>query len=120
MVKIGKLAKLIGVETHTVRFWEKQFPHITPHLVNGIRYYDDKSVEEFAKIKEMMYDKGMKIAGIQKMVKYGKISDKLQYETSDETHQAPYIDKDKILAKIDIALDIINQFKSKPYKDSLF
>ncbi len=120
MVKIGKLAKLIGVETHTVRFWEKNFPHITPHLINGIRYYDDKNVEEFAKIKEMMYDKGMKIAGIQKMVKYGRISDKLQYEATDQTSQAPSIDKDKILAKIDRALDIINQLKPKPYKDSLF
>jgi DNA-binding transcriptional MerR regulator len=120
MIKIGKLAKLIGVETHTVRFWEKSFPHIIPHLINGIRYYDDKGVEEFTKIKEMMYDKGMKIAGIQRMVKYGRISDKLQYETSDETHQAPSIDKDKILSKIDKALDIIAHLKPKHYKDSLF
>ena len=120
MIKIGKLAKLIGVETHTVRFWEKSFPHIIPHLINGIRYYDDKGVEEFTKIKEMMYDKGMKIAGIQKMVKYGRISDKLQYETTDQASQTSSIDKNKIITKIDKALDIINQIKPKHYKDSLF
>jgi len=74
---IGKVAKFVGVEAHTIRFWQKQFPHIKHHIGAGCRkYYDNESVEQFKEIKRLMYDKGIKLSGIRNMIYRGKIIDK--------------------------------------------
>lgn len=83
---IGKVAKAVGVKEHTVRSWQKFFPHIKFIVGKGDRrYYDDKAIEQFKKIKHLMYIKGFKIAGIQKLIKYGTIKDKGALDdTADE------------------------------------
>ena len=43
--KSGKLS------THTIRFWEKEFKQIKPHIFNGKRrYYDNASIKILKKI----------------------------------------------------------------------
>ena len=43
---IGEVAKEILVNTHTLRFWEKEFKQIRPKILNGNRrYYDVKNIE---------------------------------------------------------------------------
>ncbi len=66
---IGKVAKMVSVAGHTIRFWQQQFPQIKYKLGKGNRkYYTIESVNQFLQIKNLMYEKGMKIAGIQKML----------------------------------------------------
>ena len=57
---IGEVAKLLNLinkkngnlNTHTIRFWEKQFKQIKPKILAGNRrYYDQSSIEVLKKIK---------------------------------------------------------------------
>ena len=59
--KTGKL------NTHTIRFWEKEFNQIKPKIFAGKRrYYDEKTINILKKIKYLLKDKGMTINGVKK------------------------------------------------------
>ena len=56
-----------SLNTHTLRFWEKQFKQIKPKILAGKRrYYDNKSIEVLKKIKFLLKEKGMTIEGVKK------------------------------------------------------
>tara|TARA_Y100000590_G_C14907287_1_gene708728 strand:+ start:92 stop:472 length:381 start_codon:yes stop_codon:yes gene_type:complete len=72
---IGEVAKILNLintntgklNTHTIRFWEKQFKQIKPKIFSGkIRYYDKKSIELLKKIKYLLKENGMTIKGVKK------------------------------------------------------
>ena len=55
------------LNTHTLRFWEKQFKQVKPKILAGKRrYYDNKSIEILKKIKFLLKEKGMTIEGVKK------------------------------------------------------
>ena len=56
-----------SLNTHTLRFWEKQFKQVRPKILAGKRrYYDNKSIEILKKIKFLLKEKGMTIEGVKK------------------------------------------------------
>ena len=72
---IGEVAKLLNLvnqkngklNTHTIRFWEKEFNQIKPKIFSGKRrYYDNKTIEILKKVKFLLKDKGMTINGVKK------------------------------------------------------
>ena len=74
---IGEVAKILNLVdkktgkrlTHTIRFWEKEFKQINPHIFAGNRrYYDDKSIEMLKHIQFLLKDKGMTIKGVKKLL----------------------------------------------------
>ena len=74
---IGEVAKILNlvdkktgkILTHTIRFWEKEFKQINPHIFAGNRrYYDDKSIELLKHIQFLLKDKGMTIKGVKKLL----------------------------------------------------
>jgi len=69
---IGEVAKLLDLinkkngklNTHTIRFWEKQFKQIKPKILTGNRrYYDTATIDVLKKIKFLLKEKGMTING---------------------------------------------------------
>ena len=75
---IGEVAKILNLvdkktgklSTHTIRFWEKEFKEIKPHIFAGKRrYYDDKSIKMLKKIKFLLKNQGMTIKGVKKILK---------------------------------------------------
>ena len=61
--KTGKL------NTHTIRFWEKEFKQIKPKIFAGKRrYYDQKSIKVIKKIKFLLKEKGFTINGVKKFL----------------------------------------------------
>ena len=70
--EVAKILNLINtktgkINTHTLRFWEKQFKQIKPIILAGKRrYYDTKSIELLKQIKFLLKDKGMTIEGVKK------------------------------------------------------
>ena len=69
---IGEVARILGLvnkkkgspNTHTIRFWEKEFKKINPIILTGRRrYYDQKSIEVLKKIKFLLKNQGMTIKG---------------------------------------------------------
>ena len=72
---IGEVAKLLNLvsqktgklNTHTIRFWEKEFRQIRPKIFSGKRrYYDNKTIEILKKIKFLLKERGMTINGAKK------------------------------------------------------
>ena len=75
-VSINEVAKRLSVPAHTLRYWEKQFPTaIRPTTgAGGRRYYRHEVVAKLETIKALLYDRGMTIAGVKKMIHDGELS----------------------------------------------
>ncbi len=68
--RIGDVAELAGVETHVLRFWESEFPQLSPKKTStGQRQYRRKDVEAVLEIKRLLYDDGYTIAGARKALR---------------------------------------------------
>lgn len=67
--RIGELAKLLNVERFVIRFWEKEFLLKATRSQGGQRFYEERDLERFKQIKELLYDKGFTIAGARKQLK---------------------------------------------------
>jgi DNA-binding transcriptional MerR regulator len=112
---IGEVAKILDLvnekkgtlNTHTIRFWEKQFKQIKPNILNGKRrYYSNDTIEVLKKDKYLLKDQGMTINGAKKVLNSSK-SLKLD-ELPNNSINADYSIKNK-LKKIS---DLIKKIKS--------
>ena len=57
------------LQTHTIRFWEKEFKQIKPKILRGNRrYYNKKNIELLLKIKFLLKQQGMTIKGVKKIL----------------------------------------------------
>jgi len=62
-IKTGKL------NTHTIRFWEKEFKQVKPKIFSGRRrYYDNETILILKKIKFLLKEKGLTINGVKKFL----------------------------------------------------
>ena len=113
---IGEVAKILNLvnekkgtlNTHTIRFWEKEFKQIKPKILNGNRrYYNNDTIELFKKVKYLLKDQGMTINGAKKVLNSDK-SLKLD-ELPNNSINANYNIKNKI-KKI---LSLIKEIKKK-------
>jgi DNA-binding transcriptional MerR regulator len=62
--KIGDVARICGVETYVLRFWESQFPQLKPNKSGtGQRLYRRRDVELALRIKTLVHIEGYTLAG---------------------------------------------------------
>src|SRR5580658_4610576 len=62
--KIGEVSDLLGVEPYVLRYWEKEFPVLSPKKSGtGHRLYRRKDVELLLRIKHLLYEKRFTIEG---------------------------------------------------------
>jgi len=65
--KIREVCEIVGVEAHVLRFWETEFPALSPpKSKSGQRTYRPKDIELLLRIKKLLYDEGFTIAGARK------------------------------------------------------
>ncbi len=65
--KIGEVCDLVDVQAHVLRYWETEFPQLTPQKNrSGQRSYRRRDVETALRIKELLYDEMYTIAGARK------------------------------------------------------
>ena len=78
---IGEVAKILNLvnkkkgtlNTHTIRFWEKEFKQIKPNILNSNRrYYNIETIEILKKVKYLLKDQGMTINGVKKILNSNK------------------------------------------------
>ena len=78
---IGEVALILNLvnkkkgtlNTHTIRFWEKEFKQIKPKILNGNRrYYNKETIEVLKKVKYLLKDQGMTIIGVKKVLNANK------------------------------------------------
>ena len=74
---IGEVAQILNLvnkktgnlNTHTIRFWEKEFKQIKPKIFAGKRrYYDKSSILILKKIHFLLKERGMTINGVKKIL----------------------------------------------------
>ena len=62
--KIGEVSELLGVEPYVLRYWESEFPALSPKKSGtGHRLYRRKDVELLLRIKHLLYEKRFTIEG---------------------------------------------------------
>ena len=88
---ISEVAKLLNLinnstgkpNTHTLRYWEKQFTQIKPKIFSGKRrYYDNKSINILKKIKYLLKDQGLTINGVKKYLNNKKLLELDHFQNS--------------------------------------
>ena len=70
--RIGELAHNLNVESFVIRFWEKEFNIKALRSEGGQRFYDEKHLDTFQKIKELLYERKFTIAGAKEALKSEK------------------------------------------------
>jgi DNA-binding transcriptional MerR regulator len=67
--RIGEVCRLLKLEPYVLRFWESEFPTLSPTKgANGRRMYRKKDVEMVVTIKDLLYERGFTIAGARKVL----------------------------------------------------
>ena len=65
--KIGEVCDIVGVQAHVLRYWETEFPQLSPQKNrSGQRSYRRRDVEIALRIKELLYEDMFTIAGAKK------------------------------------------------------
>ena len=110
---IGEVAKILNLKsndkgslpTHVIRFWETQFKQIKPKILNSNRrYYDEKTINLLKKIKFLLKEKGMTIAGAKKILSS-------QDSELDETNNISINTKNILKSKINKMSKIVKDLK---------
>ncbi|MGO9379347.1 MAG: MerR family transcriptional regulator [Dissulfurispiraceae bacterium] len=92
--RIGEASRLIGVETYVLRYWESEFPFLSPRKSkSGQRIYTKKDVDLLLLIKRLLYEERYTIDGVRKRL--GGMMPELETHTmADESpDQAPTREK---------------------------
>src|ERR1700735_4365442 len=68
--RIGEVSQLVGVEPYVLRYWESEFPGLSPKKSNtGQRMFRRKDVELLLNIKQLLYDRKFTIEGAREALK---------------------------------------------------
>ncbi|MEE2654465.1 MAG: MerR family transcriptional regulator [Pseudomonadota bacterium] len=67
---ISEVAAELNLPTHVLRFWETKFVQIKPmKRGGGRRYYRPEDILILRQIRELLYDDGYTIKGVQKLIR---------------------------------------------------
>ena len=117
---IGEVAKILNLinkktgklNTHTIRFWEKEFKQIKPLTLNGNRrYYSEKDVDIIKIIYQLLKKQGYTIPGVKKLLKESsvKLDDDLDLSIKRQNFKSSLKFKAE---KIKVILDKIKKIKN--------
>lgn len=98
--KIGEVSEIAGVPASVLRFWQTEFPRISPKRTpSGQRLYRRNDVELILKIKVLLYEKKFTIQGARQRLKAGG-----RAKASDQA-----LTLDEIYAELQIIRDILSE-----------
>ena len=71
---ISEVAADLNLPQHVLRFWESRFVQVRPlKRGGGRRYYRPEDVQLLRAIRELLYDDGYTIKGVQKLLRGGGV-----------------------------------------------
>ena len=71
--KIGEAAALLNLKTYVLRFWETEFPAITPlRTEKGQRLYTEENLALLERIRFLLHERGLTIEGARKVLNEDK------------------------------------------------
>ena len=76
---ISEVSNDLEVPPHVLRFWETKFPQIKPlKRGGGRRYYRPEDVALLRQIRQLLYNDGYTIKGVQRLIKEGALKNTAQ------------------------------------------
>ncbi len=111
---IGEVAKLLNLvnkkngkyNTHTIRFWEKEFKQIKPKIFAGKRrYYDTKTISIIKRIHFLLKDQGMTINGVKKLL------NNKSFKLDEKQNNSISVDNLNIKTKLKKILNLTKELK---------
>lgn len=67
LYKIGEVCKQADLQPYVLRYWETEFPQLSPNKSGGgQRLYTRRELDIILRIKELLYKEGFTIAGAKK------------------------------------------------------
>ena len=112
---IGEVAKDLNLvnpkngklNTHTIRFWEKEFKQIKPKIFAGKRrYYDKNSIKVLKKIRFLLKEKGLTINGVKKF-----LVNESSFNLDETTNSSINTSKKNLKLKIQKISNLIKEIK---------
>jgi DNA-binding transcriptional MerR regulator len=100
---IGEVARILNLinkkngspNTHTLRYWEKEFKNIKPKILSGRRrYYDEKSIETLKKIKFLLKNQGMTLKGAKKA-----LENSISFDLDDSLNKSINVNKKNLVLR---------------------
>jgi len=72
---IGEVSELCLVKPHVLRYWEQEFPQLSPVKRRGNRrYYQRDDVLVIREIRELLYDQGFTIGGARQQLESEEVN----------------------------------------------
>jgi DNA-binding transcriptional MerR regulator len=109
--RIGQVAKLLGVETHVLRFWESEFPQIKPaRAPSGRRIFHRHDVEILALVRHLLHGQGYTIAGARRRLEElaeSQVASQASQQADQPEAEAPAQDKSRLIGELKDILDIL-------------
>lgn len=100
---ISEVAKMFGVNESLLRYWEKEFPMISPRKAGGnVRQYRKEDIESIRLIYHLVKEKGMTLQGAKQRL---KTSREMTVQTSEVVDRLKQIREE--LVKLRSALDYL-------------
>ena len=114
---IGEVAEILGlvnkkngnINTHTIRYWEKEFKQIKPKIFSGKRrYYDEKNIKLLKKIHFLLKSEGLTIKGVKKLLEKN-----VSYENVENPEkELNLVDKKNIKNKLNKISNLLKEIKN--------
>ena len=82
---IGEISEITGIKQSVLRFWEDQFPELSPVKNKfGHRVYTHNDIQIITTIKKSLYDDGMTIKGaIKQLHRHNDKPDSIKNELTE-------------------------------------
>jgi len=112
---IGEVAKDLNLvnpkngklNTHTIRFWEKEFKQIKPKIFAGKRrYYDENSIKILKKVKYLLKEKGLTINGAKKI-----LLNERSFDLDEISNRSINTKRNNLKAKLEKISNLVKQIK---------
>ena len=80
---ISVAARIVGVETHTLRYYER-IGLLEPYRSKGnVRYYSEADIERLRQIKTLMGDLGINLAGVEVVIRMAEKMTEMQKQIQE-------------------------------------
>ena len=86
--KIGEVARMAGVRTSVLRFWETEFDFLKPEKsTTGQRLYSMREVDLVLQVRRLLYDEKFTIEGVrQRVTPKGRLKSTDDLNAAQEAH----------------------------------
>ena len=115
---IGEVATLCNVKPHVLRYWETEFPQLSPGKRRGNRrYYQANDVLLVSKIKFLLYEKGFTIYGAKLSLKEKPLTKDVEALSSKGTKEVTdkinaggisAVDYENLKKEIKLVIDVLD------------